>query len=149
MGIPNTTVRTSHAVTNRVNGITIGQIQTWNPTQARPATATYELNAATCGEVYEQVPGNVQGLTINVTRYDLFNKKMEEAWGPNFNIQMLSDQTQSLTITEKWSNPDGGLNILVYQGVWFTSIGRSLSASGDRIVNVNAALVYTKCVRFE
>ena len=31
-----------------------------------------------------------------------------------------------------------------YSGCWFTSLGRTLSATGDRIVNVNATLVYTK-----
>ena len=149
MGIPNTTVRTSHAVTIRTNGTTIGQIQTWNPTQSRPATPTYELNAATTGTVYENVPGNITGLTINVTRYDLYNSKMEQAWGSGFNIQMLTDQVNPLTITEKWSNPDGSTNINVYYGCWFTTLGRTLSAVGDRIVNVNAALAYTKVVEFE
>lgn len=148
MGIPNTTVRTSHAVSIRVGGITIGQIQTWNPTQSRPVTPTYELNSITSGEVYENVPGNMTGLTINVSRYDLYNKRMEQAWGSNFNLRMLSDQQNPLAIIEKWVNPNNTTHINVYQGCWFTSLGRTLSATGDRIVNVNAALVYTRVDEF-
>lgn len=148
MGIPNTTVRTSHAVSIRVAGITIGQIQTWNPTQSRPATPTYELNSITSGEVYENVPGNMSGLTVNVTRYDLFNKRMEQAWGPKFSIVMLSDQRNPFSVVEKWINPDGVVFTNIYQGCWFTSLGRTLSATGDRIVNVNASLVYTRIDEF-
>lgn len=148
MSIPNTTTRTSHALAIRAGGVTVGQIQEWSPQQSRGVTPTYELNPATSGEVYENVPGNVSGLTLSVSRYDLFKKKMEQAWGPSFSIQMLTDQTNPLEITEKWSNPDGSTELLVYTGCWFTSLGRQHSATGDRIVMVRAQLVYQKVRSF-
>lgn len=144
MPIPNTSVRTSHAIAIRSGGVTIGQIQSWNPTQSRQITPTYELNSATSGDVFENVPGNIQNLTIQVNRYDLFTKKMEQAWGADFDIEMLTDQTDPLNIQEKWTNPDNSVELYVYSGCWFNSLGRSMSATGDRIIMVNASLNYVK-----
>lgn len=148
MGVPNTSIRTSHALAIRAGGVVIGQVQEWAPSQTRGVTATYEINPATAGEVFENVPGNIGGLTISVSRYDLFKKKMEQAWGSSFSIQMLSDQNNPLEITEKWSNPDGTTELLVYTGCWFTQLGRQHSASGDRIVMVRAQLQYQKVRSF-
>jgi len=148
MTAPNTTVRTSHAVAIRSGGVTIGQIQTFNPSQTRTVTSTYELNPATSGEIYENVPGNIAGTTINVTRFDLFNKKMEQAWGVGFDITMLSDQNNPLSIQEKWTNPDSSTELWVYSGCWFSSLGRTISATGDRIINVSATLTYQKKRKF-
>ena len=148
MNVPNTTVRTSHAIAIRTSGVTIGQIQTWNPSQTRTVTPTYELNPATSGEIFENVPGNIAGTTINVSRFDLFNKKMEQAWGVGFNITMLTDQTDPLSIQEKWTNPDSSTELLVYSGCWFSSLGRTISATGDRIINVSATLMYQKKRKF-
>lgn len=148
MPIPNTTTRTSHAIAIRCDGISVGMIQGWNPSQTRGVVSTYELNPVTSGEIYENVPGNIAGTTVNVTRYDLFNKKMEQAWGIGFDITMLTDQTQPLSIQEKWTNPDGSTELWVYSGCWFTSLGRTISATGDRIINVSAALMYQKKRKF-
>jgi hypothetical protein len=115
-------------------------IQTWVPSQNRPAVGVYELNAASSGKVLEQVPGNLGGLTITVTRYDLFRSRMESVWG--FNMVMLTDQTNPIEIREKFQHPDGTVEVDVYIGCWFTSLGRNLGAQGDRIINVNAALAY-------
>lgn len=147
MPVPVTTTRTDHAISIRVDGVTIGQIQDWTPQQSRTVTPTYELNSATSGEVFENVPGNIGGLTIGVNRYDLFTLKMEEVWGANFNIQMLTDQTNPLIITEKWLVPNGSPEIWTYTGCWFTSLGRNHSAQGDRITKVNASLMYVRKYR--
>jgi hypothetical protein len=148
MPVPTTSVRTSHAVAIRANGVTIGQIQTWAPSQTRGVTHTFELNSVTSGEVFENVPGNMSNLTIRVDRYDLYKKKMEQAWGPTFSIMMLTDQTNPLEISEKWSNPDGSTEMIVYTGCWFTNLGRNLTANGDRIVNVSASLMYERVRTF-
>jgi hypothetical protein len=151
MAIPNTQIRTSHAVTIRVNGIYVGQIQSWNPQQSRTVTPTYQLNADSAegsGNVFENVPGNIGGLTLAINRFDLWTSKMEEAWGPGFSIQMLTDQSDSLTVVEKWKGVDGNAaEEYQYLGFWFTSLGRTLSATDNRIVNVNASAAYTRSIR--
>jgi hypothetical protein len=45
MSVPVTTTRTSHAVSIRVAGLTVGMIQSWNPQQSRTVTPVYQLNA--------------------------------------------------------------------------------------------------------
>lgn len=149
MGIPNTSTATSHAIAIRANGVTIGMIQTWAPSQTRTITPVYELNPATTGEIIENVPGNVGGTTIQVSRYDLFSKRMEEAWGAAFDIQdMLSNQNEPLTVQERWSQANGTVNVYVYTGCWFSSLGRNFAVQGDRIINVSATLNYVKKRKF-
>jgi hypothetical protein len=147
MPVPVTTTRTDHAISIRVDGETIGQIQDWTPQQSRTITATYELKSDTSGEVVENVPGNIGGLTLGVNRFDLYKAKMEEVWGTNFNIQMLTDQTEPFTVQEKWLVPNDSPEIWIYTGCWFSSLGRNHSAQGDRITKVNASLSYVKKYR--
>ena len=149
MPVPVTTTRTDHAISIRVDGVTIGQIQDWTPQQSRTVTPTYELNSESSGEVIENVPGNIGGLTIGVNRYDLFASVMEQVWGANFDIQMLTDQTQSISVRERWLNPETPNISYLYTGCWFTSLGRNHSAQGDRITKVNASLMYVRKERVE
>jgi len=144
MPIPITSTRTDHAISIRVNGKTIGQIQDWNPQQNRTITPTYQLDSAYSGEVFENVPGNITGLNITVNRFDLYNAKMEEVWGSNFDIQMLTDQTEPFNVVEKWLVPSGSPEQWIYTGCWFASLGRTHSANGDRITKVNASMMYVK-----
>lgn len=151
-GVPETTVRSDHALAIRANGITVGMIQTWAPSQSRNATDIYEFNPPSTGEVVEVMPGNVTGLTIQVSRYDLYKRRMEDAWGPNYSIVMLSDQTTPLEVREVWSNPVDSTPYArsepwIYSGCWFTQIGRSHAVQGDRIVMVNAQIRYAKRYR--
>jgi len=144
MSTPNTLTRLDHAVTITCNGMTIGHIQEWSPTQSRGMTPVYELNSASSGTILEHAPGNMSGQTIGVNRYDLYTLRMEKVWGPVFNINLLADQTVGLTIFEGWKNPDGTTLVNVYEGCWFQQLGRTHSAQGDRITKVNASMVYTK-----
>jgi len=149
MPVPNTNIRTSHAVSIMIGTHAVGQIQTWAPNQSRTITPAYELKSDTSGKVTENVPGNESGLTIQVARYDLFKSKMEEVWGrigPSGSggfLKMIGDQLNSFQVYEKWAWP-GGSETLSYDGCWFSQLGRNLSAQGDRIVMVNATLSYVK-----
>ena len=146
-GIPRTQTRTSHSLIIRAGYKNIGRIQSWVPSQSRTITPIYEINAATEGQVFENVPGVATGLTIQVTRFDLYSSRLEEVFGPSSPILMLTDQHNPFTITEKWVNPNGTLEYYSYRGCWFTNLGRNISVQGDRIVNVNASLVYQNIIR--
>ena len=143
---PNTLVRTSHSLTIRANGTTIGLINGWNPTLSRTITPIYEINTRTSGDPLEKVPGNVTGLTIAVQRYDLYSSRMESAFGTP-DIMMLSTQDNPFDVLERWRAPDnqgGGIEIIRYSGCWFSNIGKNYRSDGDRIVNVNATLEYVR-----
>jgi len=141
---PQTLTRTDHALSIRIKGQTIGHIQGWNPQQSRPVDHVYEINAAAPGVVCENSPGALTGLTIGIDRIDLYTKKMENCWGPNFDIVMLTDQNNPFSINERWDNPDGSIEMYTYTGCWFNSLGRAHSAQGDRITRANATLTYVR-----
>lgn len=152
MTVPTTQVRTSHAVAIRSGGIVVGMIQSWNPNQSLTVTPVYQLNSDSTegtGNVFENVPGNIGGLTVSVNRVDLFTNRMEQAWGTSYDIQMLTDQKASLEITEKWKSPTNEVTEYLYTGFYFTSLGRTISATDNRIVNVSASASYAKVVRIQ
>lgn len=140
---PNTTVRTSHAITIRANGQTVGVIQSWNPGMNRGITAIYELNVDTSGEPIEKAPGNLGGLTISVSRYDLYVLRMEKAFGLS-DSGMLSDQKNPFQVYEYWRLPDNSQEVWIYTGCWFSNVGRTYSATDARLVLVNGTIEYTK-----
>ena len=167
MAIPVTQVRTSHALSIKANGQIVGLINNWNPAQGRTLTPIYEVAADDSGNPKEYMPGNANGLTINVSRYDLYLLRMEQAFG-TADLTMLTRQSQPFDLFEVWAIPNLGVLVnqqiaqarfgnralvlspftdkehYIYQNCWFTSLGRTLTADGNRIVNVNATLVYTK-----
>lgn len=145
---PGTLVRTSHALTIRVNGECIGLINGWNPTISRTITPVYEIKRETSGDPVEKLPGNVTGQTIAIQRYDIYLTRMEQVFGTP-DLMMLSLQQNPFTVQERWRFPvtdavPGGTEIINYSGCWFSNIGRNYRSDGDRIVNVNATLEYTR-----
>ncbi len=141
MAMPNTKSRTSHGLAIRVNGITVGLIQSWNYGLTRDVTPVYELNPLTSGRPVDNVPGNVKGLTIDVSRVDLYNKTMEEAFGTT-DLVMLSNQSNPFEVHEVWINPDGSTERFIYIGCWFSRIQRRVDVTGNRIVIAEGSLVY-------
>jgi hypothetical protein len=190
--IPNSAVRTSYTMVIRVGGISIGMIQQWAPSQGRSITPYYEVNSVGGGNVSENIPGISSGLSINIVRHDLYKKQMEQAWGRDFDITMLTDQTNPLTVVEKWYDPSMKVSDIepdisdnfadnirnaekafnkafsdlgdslknpsafrtpkigrtyIYEGFWFTSLGRVISATDSRIVSANATAMYSRVYR--
>jgi len=152
---PGTLVRTSHSLTIRVKGETVGLINGWNPTQSRTITPVYQIAtyhlATRSGDPVEKVPGNVTGQTIGVQRYDIYKNRMEIAFGTS-DMMQLSSQLDPFDVVEKWMfpitqrRPEGGIEYVTYLGCWFSNIGRNFRSDGDRIVNVNGTLEYVRRV---
>ena len=145
---PNTLVRTSHAITIRANGLTVGVIQTWNPSQNRGITPIYEINSETSGEPIEKVPGNVGGLTIGVSRYDLYKRRMEAAFGTP-DVEMLGDHNNPFQVRESWRYPDGTIEARLFMGCWMSNVGRTFSATDNRVVLVSSTLEFTRVIRLQ
>lgn len=165
--VPNTTTQTSHALIIQANGsqqtnVTVGAVNEWAPTQTMQVTPMFQFGHGTLdgvtgpygskfGAPYEKVPGNITGMQIRATRYDLFPIQMETAFG-TLDMEMLSADpgmtnggTGHLDLTERWFAPANRQPYRwQYRGCWFSEIGRTLSASNDRIVNVNATIEYTE-----
>lgn len=153
--IPFTTTVTSHGLLIKLaGGDAIGAITSWSAKHARSATPVFEFGSLTtgpggdveadAGEPYELVPGNIDGTTISINRYDIYTKRFEHAFGTN-DLVMLTRQDKPIQLIEFFATPEGGLAFThVYHGCWFTSLGRTLDAKGDRLVLVNAEVRYTR-----
>lgn len=167
--IPDTRVRTSHALTIKANGITVGLINGWNPTASRTVTPVFEVGTDDSGNPVENIPGNATGLTVSISRYDLYATRLEEAFGTP-DIVMLTRQTDPFEMVERWALPSddareardlisnlqqGGVTVtppsiftdeerFLYRGCWFTNIGRTIRSDDNRIINVNATIMYTR-----
>lgn len=157
---PNTITQTTHALTIHVAGAgtIIGAVNEWNTEQQMAVTQVHEFGSITgpygtvFGAPYEKVPGNLSSMTIRARRYDIFTSQMETAFGTR-DLSMLSNDpgltdgsTGHLNLREQWivpaNSPSRGY-AMVYNGCWFSSIGRTLSSTGDRLINVNATIEYT------
>ena len=145
---PSTLIRTSHALTIKVGGTTVGLINGWNPAQSRTITPIFELDIDNSGDPVECMPGNMAGMTVGINRYDIYSQRMEEVFGTT-DLVMLSRQAQPFEVFEIWTGPadSGEVDRFIYSGCWFTSLGRQLRSDDTRIVNVNASLIYTKKLR--
>jgi hypothetical protein len=140
---PSTVVRSAHAITIQTQtGLTIGLIQNWAPAQQRQITPIYELNVETSGLPYENIPGNLTGLTIAVSRYDLYTNRMEDAFGTT-SLSVLTDQSAPIAVQEVWTDPTGTvIEQWIYKGVWFNNIGHQYRSDDNRLVLVNGSLTY-------
>jgi hypothetical protein len=138
---PDTVTRTSHSIRIVVDGNTIGLINSFSPRQSRTITPIYELNVETSGIPYENVPGNVTGLQIDISRYDLWVARMEQVFGSR-DLSMLSNQQSPFTIEERWVRPDNTEEVWQYVGCWLSNVGRTLRSDDQRIVNVQATVIY-------
>ena len=143
---PNTLVRTSHALSIRARGVTVGMIQSWAPSMGRTVTPCLEINRAGDGTPVEKVPGAMNALTIQVTRYDLYKKRMEACFG-TVDFEMISNQADPIQVLELWRQPDATMEGWLYVGCWFSNIGRNFSATDSRVVMVNATLEYTRKIK--
>jgi hypothetical protein len=164
--IPVTNIRTSHALTIRASGINVGLINNWAPDSGRGLTPIFQIGQDGSGNPEEIMPGNATGLTITVSRFDAYKKRMEEAFGTP-DLVMLTRQNQPFDLYESWKLPnDDLLNInaaitpgtgvgtlptpfieterFVYQKCWFARLGRTIRSDDNRIINVNATINYTK-----
>jgi len=140
---PITRAVTQHVISIRVNGTTIGYIQSWGLTHSRTLTPVYELNSATSGRRIEIVPGNVEGDSISVDRYDIYRKLMWKAFGFEADIVHLADHLRPFDVKEIWKTPEGETYGTLYTGCWFHDTGRSFESTGDRLVKVSATIEVT------
>jgi len=106
-------------------------------------TPIYELNSATSGRRVDVVPGNVSQLQMDVQRYDLFTRRMHEAFGFPANAIHLSDHVNPFDVQEIWQLPSGLIIGTVYAGCWFSNIGREFSATGERVILATGTIEIT------
>lgn len=152
---PSTINVTTHGLVIFNGNSAIGGISEWNADQRQDVALTYELGNVTPtydgvgqnpGEAYETVPGNVSGTTIGITRYEIYKSKFEDSFKvapTDPALTMLCNQKKPLQLRELWKTPAGTPQITnIYYGFWFSSLGKKMSATGDRLLRMNASGTY-------
>jgi len=149
---PRTRTRTSHGLTIKVAGSRlIGAVQSFRHSQTRNVEEVFEIqqNAHGYGPV-DLIPQNVTTRSLDINRYDLWVRNIEEAFGVTELIS-LSDQSRPFTLRTTWQSPTGavlaGRRVYEYQGCYFTNFGRAASVTDTRIIAVDANIVYRNRVR--
>lgn len=151
--VARTRTRTSHGLTIRVaGGRIIGAIYGFTHNQTRQLDEEWEINIGARGAAPSDiVPQNVTERSLRINRYDLFTRNMEEVFNRTGEIATLSDQFRPFTLRTIWQSPVGivlgGRRVYQYTGCWFRSIGRTARADDNRIINVDAELIYQDRVR--
>lgn len=145
-GVPTTRARTTHAYSlQTARGQTIGAVFRSEARQSRDIKFKYEVDVNANGQPADIVPGVMTAQTFSITRFDLFDEILEEVFG-EFEIEMLTDQTRGWRIREVWRAPSSILNSrgrrYEYAPAYFSDLGRSQGADDDRLVRVNAQLVW-------
>jgi len=143
---PHTLVKSSHGLQIKVNGRVIGSISRWTPAPIdRRFTQVYELNVLSSGHPIDNVPQNLGGYTITVTRADIWKEPFEKAFGGNIDLyEAIGRQDRPFEVYQYFYHPDGYVELIVWRGCWFSRVGRDYSSTGDRIVLVNAELTFLR-----
>ena len=144
--VPNTRARLSHAYTLRTSGgRIIGAVFRTEVNQSRTVDVEHEIDPNNHGEPRDLVPQEMTEQTLSIARFDLYSKPMEEALGSQ-RIVMLKDQFRGFRLREVWRAPFSFLNatgqLFEYAPCFFTRLGRQQESTGDRVVRVNAQLVW-------
>jgi len=131
--------------------VTVGRIQSWQPTQySRAGSTVREVHNKTWGRPVDYVPGIVEDHTLVFTRVEVWNEELELALGFNGGQGAgkslfidLADQTQPFTITEILHRGNSEARKWAYYGCWFTERNENeYAADGDGKVVVNATVAY-------
>ena len=143
---PNSLLKSSHGFQIKVNGITVGAIESFKPGPiSRNVEYAYELNPLSSGHPIDRVPGNLSGFEIAITRADIWTVPFEKAFGGNISYyDALGRQKDPFEVYEFLWYPTGYKEVWVYRGCWLTRAGRSYSATGNRIVMVEGALAFLR-----
>lgn len=155
VSVPFTKVVNSHGLLIQVaGGQLVGAITSFSTRQSRAAKPLFEFGTSTIGggddveansgEPFEIAPGVSAGTTIDIQRYDIWTSHFEQAFGTQ-DLTMLTNQLSSIRFIEFWTGPEANLNFTkVYYGAWFTSLGRTINAEGDRVRMATAQAMYAR-----
>lgn len=141
VGAHQTVTRTSHSVTIRSGGISIGAISKFSHKQSKGLAEQYFVAPTPSGEPQEIIPLNTNTRTISIERYELYRRPFENRFG-DFNLIRLANQRNSFTIMEKLVDPTNRSKVIGYSRCYFTDMGYDYSADGEMVVMVNAEIVY-------
>jgi hypothetical protein len=107
----------------------------------------FEIEPNAVGEVADIVPQIMTEQSLQVARWDLYDKVFEEIFGTG-ELEMLTDQYRGFRLREVWKSPAAILasrgRLYEYSPCWIERKGRVMETTGDRTVRVNAQFTYAR-----
>ena len=150
--VPETLTATDHGLEVYSSGSLVGGIAQWNwsqnarNTRARafgPLRTAPGGTPALRGEPYENVPGNLQGVSIQFSRMELWSDQFGDAWGPQSGIPegVLQLLNRSMILKSQIATPESGKSWrYVFYGCRFDTISQNHDPNGDRMVKLSGTI---------
>jgi hypothetical protein len=144
--IPNTNTAVSYAYTIKANGVPIGTLQGFTPSQNRTLERVREImNEIT--DIVEIIPGRGE-ISLTIDRFETYSQSLFTALGYTTFPEDLSSITFPIQIIEVLTGPVSAgspRRQITYQDCWIQSLGKSIK-EGTLTVNSNATLWVTKII---
>jgi len=151
--LPHTNSEVWYAYSITLQGVKVGTLRSFNPTQMRTHEYVREI-ATNGGHIFEGVPGTTD-YTIRLEKVRLYNKVLLDEFG--ILSQDIQNQIQALDIREEIHLPrdvqnnsvsgpaeqdtgDNGVKIVNYEACWITDWGKT-------VANTNITVVETMTVK--
>jgi len=139
--IPKTKSVVSYAYSVYANGVAVGNLQGFNPSQNRALDRVRQLMDEE-SDIVEIVPGRGE-ITLSVDRLELYDKPMMTALGYDSDISKIVDPIQVReTITDPSTNKK---RVITYVDCWIQNQSKSIR-EGTATVTETATLWPTKIV---
>ena len=100
---PNTKAEVFYSYEIKANGVKIGTLRRFNPSQTRTAERLREI-ANNGGAILEVVPG-VTDFEITISKSKIYTESAAQAFG--YDVKTLQDIVDPVDIVEKAYHPDG------------------------------------------
>jgi hypothetical protein len=145
--LPFTNSEVWYAYSITLNGVKVGTLRTFNPTNTRTHEYVREI-ATNGGQIYEGVPG-VTDYTIRLEKVRLYNRTLHDEFGILTND--IQNQIRAVDIREEVHLPldlqnnsvngpaeqdtgDNGVKIVTYEACWITDWGKTVSNTAITVV---------------
>ncbi|MFA5396336.1 MAG: hypothetical protein WC346_10050 [Methanogenium sp.] len=139
--IPYTKSTVSYGYTVSANGVPIGNVQGFNPTQNRNLERVREIMNE-IDDIVEIVPGRTD-ISITIDRFETYDKNMMEAMGFS-TYEDISQITTPILIMEEIRSPITGAGRKIqYQDCWFSTWGKTVR-EGTITVTENVTIFPTR-----
>jgi len=120
---PNTKTEVYYSYEIKANGVKIGTLQRFNPSQTRTADRLREI-ANNGGAIIEIVPG-ITDFEITIAKSKIYTEAATDAFG--YDVKTLQDIVDPIDIVEKSYHPDGTVKTYTWKDCWITRYGKTVA----------------------
>lgn len=124
--LPNTQAAVYYAFTISVNGIAIGYLQGFDPSQSKEVQRVRQIMYETGNVALETVPGATE-ISITAERIEMYTANFFQAIGRN--LVTLEEFNDPFDILEEKHTPSGSSQRIQYVSCSFSSYGRRIAVN--------------------